>query len=762
MNVIKRDNSIQPVDFSKITERLSKLTKENNLQIDPIFIAQKVCASLSNNIKTTELDKLAAETAASMSTDDPDYGTLAAAITVSDIHKNNQDRDFIDVIENTTNIDPNILNFAKRYRKNILDTIDYQRDYLFDYFGIKTLEKSYLQKDDNNLTSERPQDLFMRVSLGIHWGGASPHATGCESEREDSMLADALETYDYMTRKMFTHATPTLYNAGLKDPQLASCFLQDIGDDSITSIYKTLGDVAQISKYAGGIGLHIHNIRSQGSEINKVPNMCKGITPMLKVFNETAKYVNQGGRRAGSIAVYLQVDHPDIFTFLDLKKNTGDEDDRARDLFYAAWIPDLFMERVKSNQQWSLFCPHTAPNLADVYGEEYNALYKQYEAEHRYTRQVPAQELWFAICTAQIETGTPYMLYKDAINRGSNQMNLGTIKSSNLCCEICQYTSKEETAVCNLASICLPQYIHDTVFDFKELRKVAGMLTKNLNKVIDNNFYPTEEAKVSNFRHRPIGIGVQGLADTYIMLGMPFETPEAHELNRQIFETIYLGAMEASLDLAKTHGPYETFAGSPLSEGLFQFDLKNYDNDKLMYKKEWEILRNDIKKNGVRNSLLIAPMPTASTSQIMGNNECIEPYTSNVYLRRTLAGEFVVINKHLVNQLKKDNMWNREAKNNLIKSKGVYEGPNKDLYKTVWEISQKSIIDQAADRQNFVCQSQSMNLFIAKPDIRKLSSMHFYGHSKGLKTGMYYLRTKPAADPIQFTVEKEECDMCSG
>ena len=568
-----------------------------------------------------------------------------------------------------------------------------------------------------------------------------------------------------MSHKMFIHATPTLYNAGLEDPQLASCFLQDIGDDSISSIYKTLSDSAQISKHAGGIGLHIHNIRSQGSEINKVPNMCKGLVPMLKVFNETAKYVNQGGKRSGSFAIYLQVDHPDIFQFLDMKKNTGDEDDRARDLFYAAWIPDLFMQHVKQNKKWCLFCPHKAPGLSDVYGEEYNQLYKKYEKEKLYTRQVNAQELWFAICTAQIETGTPYMLYKDAANKRSNQMNLGTIKSSNLCTEIVQYTSKTETAVCNLASICLPQFINkENNFNFKELRKVSGILTKNLNKVIDRSYYPIKEAKTSNFNHRPIGIGVQGLADTYIMLGYSYESEEARELNKKIFETIYLGAMEMSIHLAKSLGPYSSFEGSPLSEGMFQFDLNNYDNDKLYYKEEWTRLRNEVKIHGARNSLLLAPMPTASTSQIMGNNECIEPYTSNVYLRRTLAGEFVVINKHLVNYLKENNLWNKDQKNKLIKNRGVYEGPNKDIFKTVWEISQKSIIDQAADRQNFICQSQSLNLFIAKPDIRKLTSMHFYAFEKGLKTGMYYLRTQPAADPIQFTVESQAqvCESCSG
>ena len=758
MNVIKRDNTIQGVDFNKITERISKVINEQTLEIDPISIAQKVCSSLSDNIKTTELDKLTAEIAVSMSTTHPDYSTLAAAITISDMHKNTKGLVFSDVINLLPNIDQSLKNFIQENKDTINSEIDYNKDYLFDYFAIKTLEKAYLHK---NL--ERPQDLFMRVALAIHYPS----------------LQDAFETYHYMSDKKFIHATPTLYNGGTNQQQLASCFLQDIGDDSISSIYKTLADSAQISKYAGGIGLHIHNIRSSGSEINKIPNMSRGILPMLKVFNETAKYVCQSGKRNGSIAIYLQVDHPDIFQFLDMKKNTGDEDDRARDLFYAAWIPDLFMERVKNNQMWSLFCPHTAPGLADVHSEEYNALYKQYEEEHRYTRQVKAQELWFAICTSQIETGTPYMLYKDSINRKSNQMNLGTIKSSNLCTEIVQYTSKEETAVCNLASICLPQFIRGVApphgamplalgeFDFKELRKVAGILTKNLNNVIDRNFYPIPEAETSNMRHRPIGIGVQGLADTYILLNMPFESQEAKELNKKIFETIYLGAMESSLALAKQYGPYESFHGSPLSEGMFQFNLSENKNIDLYYKEEFTKLRNEIKIHGVRNSLLVAPMPTASTSQIMGNNECIEPYTSNLYLRRTMAGEFVVINKHLVKDLLSLNLWSKQLKDSIIQHNGSIQNipqiPDnlKSLYKTAWEISQKVLIDQASDRQNFICQSQSMNLFIGKPDMSKLSSMHFYAWTKGLKTGMYYLRTQPAANPIQFTIDPV-CESCSG
>lgn len=764
MNVIKRDGAIQGVDFNKITERIQNIVNEQNLSIDPIKIAQKVCTSLSDNIKTTELDKLTAEIAVSMSTIHPDYNVLASHISVSDIHKNLKGKSFFDVINQLPNIDPKIIEFIEvpTNHNKIQDTIKYDKDFLFDYFAIKTLERAYLYKDTKKQTAERPQDLFMRVALGIHHDLNNPNS-----------INDVLETYKYMSDKKFIHATPTLFNAGTTTPQLASCFLQDIGDDTISSIYKTLGDSAQISKYAGGIGLHIHNIRATGAEINKVPNMCKGILPMLKIFNDTAKFVCQSGKRPGSIAIYLQVDHADIFQFLDLKKNTGDEDDRARDLFYAAWIPDLFMQRVKEDGMWSLFCPHSAPGLADVYGEEYESLYKRYEQEHRYKKQVKAQELWFAICTSQIETGTPYMLYKDSINKKSNQMNLGTIKSSNLCTEIVQYTSKEETAVCNLASICLPQFIkgmQPPEFDFKELRKVAGILTNNLNKVINRNFYPIPEAEQSNFKHRPIGLGVQGLADTYIMLRMNFDSNEAKELNKKIFETIYLGAMEKSLELSKSLGPYETYKGSPISEGMFQFDLAGLPPEELYYQQEWQHLRNEIKEHGVRNSLLIAPMPTASTSQIMGNNECIEPYTSNIYLRRTMAGEFVVINKHLIKDLQNLSLWTPQMKDTIIQQNGSVQNipsiPDnlKTLYKTAWEISQKVLIDQSADRQNFICQSQSLNLFIGKPTIQKLTSMHFYGWSKGLKTGMYYLRTQPAANPIQFTItpDNQVCESCSG
>lgn len=760
MNVIKRDNSIQGVDFNKITKRIKTIINEQNLTIDPIILAQKVCSSLSDNIKTTELDKLTAELAIAMATVNPEYNTLAAAISISDLHKNLKSIKFSDIPSMSNHYDDNLKDFIISNKYNINNAIDYNADYKFDYFGLKTLEKAYLLKNKNSQIIERPQDLFMRVALGIHYN---------QQDQNTTILENAFETYTHMSNKKFIHATPTLFNAGSKQPQLASCFLQDIGDDSIASIYKTLADSAQISKYAGGIGLHIHNIRSTGSSINNIPNTCRGIVPMLKNFNETAKYVCQSGRRPGSIAIYLQVDHPDIFQFLDLKKNNGDEEDRARDLFYALWIPDLFMQRVKEDGIWSLFCPHSAPNLSDVYGEEYNTMYLQYESEKRYSKQVKAQELWFAICTAQIETGTPYMLYKDAVNTKSNQKNVGTIKSSNLCTEVVQYTSKEETAVCNLASICLPQFItENNTFDFDDLRSVAQIITKNLNKVIDLNYYPTKEAKLSNKRHRPIGIGVQGLADVYIKLRMPFDSAEAKDLNKKIFETIYLGAVEASTELAKIKQPYETYTHSPMSQGKFQFDLWNIDRNELYYKSEWENVAKEIQSHGIYNSLFLAPMPTASTSQIMGNNECIEPYTSNIYLRRTIAGEFVVINKHLVKDLQEHNLWNTEMKDTIIRHNGSVQNipqiPNtlKQLYKTAWEISQKVLIDQSADRAPFICQSQSLNLFIAKPSIQKLTAMHFYAWNKGLKTGMYYLRTQPAANPIQFTISPSEiCENCS-
>ena len=751
MKVIKRDGSIEDVDFNKITTRIRKIIDKNNLSIDPIILSQKICSSIHDNIKTTELDSYAADLAISMSSNEYEYATLASCILVSDIHKNLRGISFSKLLSNMNDITDDIKNIVIQYRDTLESVLDYNRDYLFDYFGIKTLERAYLEKDEYGNICERPQDLFMRVSLGIH---------GNDIKR-------VIETYYMMSNKKFIHATPTLFNAGKKNGQLASCFLQSIGDDCITDIYGTLSKTAQISKYAGGIGMHIHNIRSKGSMINGKKNLSQGIIPMLKVYNDTARYINQNGKRPGSIAIYLQVDHPDIFDFLDLKKNTGDEEARARDLFYALWIPDLFMERVKNNEMWSLMCPHECPGLSDVYGSDYNELYKSYELKGLYKKQVKAQELWYAICTSQIETGLPYMLYKDSINTKSNQKNVGVIKSSNLCCEICIYSSKEETAVCNLASICLPSYLNNGEFDYVELRKISRILTRNLNNVIDNTYYPTIETKRSNLKHRPIGIGVQGLADVYIKMNLSFESDKAKIVNKKIFETIYIGAIEESIQLAKYNGAYESFEGSPISKGIFQFNMWDIDESTLMYTDEWDRLRNDIKLYGIRNSLLVAPMPTASTSQIMGNNECFEPYTSNIYLRRTLAGEFVVVNKHLVKELNDLGLWNTNIKNDIIKHNGSIQHLDsvpdsfKSIYKTVWEISQRVIIDQAVDRSAFVCQSQSMNLFISDPTMQKLTSMHFYAWSKGLKTGMYYLRTKPASNPIQFTIEPT-CEMCSG
>ena len=751
MKVIKRDGSIEDVDFNKITTRIRKIIDKNNLSIDPIILSQKICSSIHDNIKTTELDSYAADLAISMSSNEYEYATLASCILVSDIHKNLRGISFSKLLSNMNDITDDIKNIVIQYRDTLESVLDYNRDYLFDYFGIKTLERAYLEKDEYGNICERPQDLFMRVSLGIH---------GNDIKR-------VIETYYMMSNKKFIHATPTLFNAGKKNGQLASCFLQSIGDDCITDIYGTLSKTAQISKYAGGIGMHIHNIRSKGSMINGKKNLSQGIIPMLKVYNDTARYINQNGKRPGSIAIYLQVDHPDIFDFLDLKKNTGDEEARARDLFYALWIPDLFMERVKNNEMWSLMCPHECPGLSDVYGSDYNELYKSYELKGLYKKQVKAQELWYAICTSQIETGLPYMLYKDSINTKSNQKNVGVIKSSNLCCEICIYSSKEETAVCNLASICLPSYLNNGEFDYVELRKISRILTRNLNNVIDNTYYPTIETKRSNLKHRPIGIGVQGLADVYIKMNLSFESDKAKIVNKKIFETIYIGAIEESIQLAKYNGAYESFEGSPISKGIFQFNMWDIDESTLMYTDEWDRLRNDIKLYGIRNSLLVAPMPTASTSQIMGNNECFEPYTSNIYLRRTLAGEFVVVNKHLVKELNDLGLWNTNIKNDIIKHNGSIQHLDsvpdsfKSIYKTVWEISQRVIIDQAVDRSAFVCQSQSMNLFISDPTMQKLTSMHFYAWSNGLKTGMYYLRTKPASNPIQFTIEPT-CEMCSG
>lgn len=752
MRVLKRNGTYENVDFNKITKRLRNLSLEAGISIDPIIIAQKVCSAIHDKVTTTELDKLASEVSISMATTHYDYGTLAGYIVASDLqkHVSHTFTEGIKILYESKYLAKETFDIAMKYEKEINEALDYNRDYSFDYFALKTLEKGYLQKVNDQII-ERPQDMFMRVSIGIH----------------GDSIDEIIDTYNGMSKKLFTHATPTLFNSGSTRPQLASCYLVQMQDDSIKGIYDTLSDCATISKWAGGIGLSVHNIRSNGSSIRGIKNACTGIVPMLKVFNDTARYVNQEGKRPGSIAIYLQVDHPDIFSFLDLKKNTGDEEERARDLFYALWIPDLFMKRVQENGKWSLFCPNTCPGLSKLYGKEYEELYTQYEMSGKAKKTYDAQELWFAILTSQIETGTPYMLYKDACNRKSNQKNLGVITSSNLCCEVLEYTAPDEIAVCNLASICLPQFIENDTFNHEKLHEITKVVTRNLNKVIDRGFYPVDKARYSNMKNRPIGIGVQGLADVYMKLRMAFDSNDAKQMNIDIFETIYHAAMESSMELAIKNGPYSTFEGSPLSEGKFQFDLWDKNEATFSGRYDWNELRKKVMKNGAYNSLLVAPMPTATTSQIMGNNEAIEPYTSNIYLRRTVAGEFVVVNKHLMKDLLEAGIWTTELKDKIIYNQGsiqsIPEISNeiKELYKTSWELSQKVLIDQSADRAIFVCQTQSLNLFVPKPSFKIMSSMHFYGFSKGLKTGMYYLRTKPAAAAIQFTINNQECEACS-
>ena len=753
MFVIKRDGKRETVKFDKITARIEKLCYGFHL-IDPIDVAKKVIEGLFDGVTTSELDNLAAETAASLTTKHPDYALLASRIAVSNLHKNTIKsfsetmRLLHDYVDSKTGKDASLIadDVWEVIEKNaeLLDsTIIYDRDFGFDYFGFKTLEKSYLLKVEGKIV-ERPQHLFMRVSIGIH--------------KED--VESAIKTYHLMSERWFTHATPTLFNAGTPKPQMSSCFLLTMKDDSIEGIYDTLKQTAKISQSAGGIGLSIHNVRATGSYISGTNGTSNGIIPMLKVFNDTARYVDQGGgKRKGAFAIYLEPWHADVFDFLDLRKNHGKEEMRARDLFYALWVSDLFMRRVEANEDWSLFCPHEAPGLADCWGKEFEALYEKYEKEGRARRTVKAQELWFAILDAQVETGTPYLLYKDAANGKSNQQNLGTIKSSNLCTEIMEYTDANEVAVCNLASLALPRYIQNGVFDHNKLYEVTYQAAINLNKIIDNNYYPVEEARYSNLRHRPIGLGVQGLADTFIQLRMPFESEEAKKLNIEIFETIYFAAMTASKDLAIKDGAYETFKGSPLSKGQFQFDLWNIKPESGRW--DWENLRLDVMNHGVRNSLLVAPMPTASTSQILGNNECFEPYTSNIYTRRVLSGEFIVVNKYLLRDLVNRGLWDTEMKDKIITANGsiqdIAEIPAdvKELYKTVWEIKMRSIIDMAADRGAYVCQSQSLNLFINAPNASKLTSMHFYAWKKGLKTGMYYLRTQAASQAVKFTVENQ-------
>ena len=757
MQVIKRSNKKESVSFDKVTARINKLCYGLNSKfVDPIEISKKVVQGLYDGVRTTDLDNLAAETSATMAARHPDYAILAARIAVSNLHKNTEKSFSVTMERLFRYIDPKTNMVAGlisddtiqiiREHADLLDSsIIYDRDYSFDYFGFKTLEKSYLLRMDGEVV-ERPQHMLMRAAVGIH----------------GKDIVSVIETYTLMSEKWFIHATPTLFNAGTPKPQLSSCFLLSMTDDSIPGIFETLSRCAKISQSAGGIGISVHNVRAKGSYIKGTGGTSNGIIPMLKVFNDTARYVDQGGgKRKGAFAVYLEPWHADIFDFLDLKKNHGKEELRARDLFYAMWVPDLFMERVKDNGKWSLFCPNEAPGLHECYGSEFVALYHKYETEGRARKTINAQDLWFAILESQIETGTPYILYKDACNNKSNQKNLGTIKSSNLCTEIIEYTAPDEVAVCNLASISLSKFVAEDKksFDFEKLHDITKVITRNLNKIIDINYYPIPEAQNSNFRHRPIGIGVQGLADAFILMRMPFDSDEAKKLNTDIFETIYNAALEESCALAQKDGSYQTFAGSPTSNGILQFDMWGIDPGQSRY--DWKKLKEDIKTKGLRNSLLLAPMPTASTSQILGNNECFEPYTSNIYTRRTLSGEYIIVNKHLLKDLTRLGLWNDELKQKLMAANGsvanIPEIPAelKALYKTVYEISQKIIIDQAADRGAFICQSQSLNLFVENPNFAKLSSMHFYGWQKGLKTGMYYLRSKAAVDPIKFTLDEQ-------
>jgi len=786
MYVVKRDGRKEAVKFDKITARIVKMCYGLDPLVSPEAVAMKVIEGIYDGVSTSDLDNLAAEVAAAKTIDHPDYALLASRIAVSNLHKETK-KTFSEVIEDLhLYIDPKTNQNASlvaddvyaiiQENKEALDSsIIYDRDFRYDYFGFKTLTRSYLMRLNGKI-AERPQQMLMRVAVGIH--------------KHD--IASAIKTYNLMSEGWFTHATPTLFNAGTPKPQMSSCFLLTMKEDSIEGIYDTLKSCAQISQSAGGIGLAIHDIRATGSYIKGTNGTSNGIVPMLRVFNDTARYVDQGGgKRKGSFAMYIEPWHADVFDFLDLKKNHGKEEQRARDLFYALWIPDLFMQRVKENGDWTLMCPHECPGLSDTHSAEFEALYTKYEKEGKGRKTIKAQDLWFKILESQIETGTPYMLYKDAANAKSNQQNLGTIKSSNLCTEIIEYTAPDEVAVCNLASIALPKYVtEEGTFDHDKLFEVTYQATLNLNRIIDENFYPVEAAKNSNLRHRPIGLGVQGLADTFIMLGLPFESEEARALNREVFETIYFASMTASKDLAKVEGPYETIKGSPVSKGIFQFDMWGVTPTNRW---EWDILKEEVKKHGVRNSLLLAPMPTASTAQILGNNECFEPYTSNIYTRRVLSGEFIIVNKHLLKDLVREGLWNKDMRQKIMTANGSIQNINevpqrlKDLYKTAWEISQKAIIDQAADRGAYICQSQSLNIFMENANFGKLTSMHFYGWEKGLKTGMYYLRTKAATDAIKFTVEKtvieeptaksleeqaaaiacsldnpDSCEMCSG
>jgi ribonucleoside-diphosphate reductase alpha subunit len=753
MYVIKRDGRKEQVKFDKITARIKKLCYGLHASVDPLKIAMKVIEGVFDGVTTSQLDNLAAEVAATNAVTHPDYALLASRIAVSNLHKGTK-KSFSETMKDLHSyMDPKNGDRAALIADDVHEIIQenadfldsniiYDRDFNYDYFGFKTLERSYLLKTDG-VVAERPQHMLMRVSVGIH--------------KND--LESAVATYNLMSEGWFTHATPTLFNSGTPKPQMSSCFLLTMKEDSIGGIYDTLKQTAKISQNAGGIGLAIHDIRAKGSYIKGTNGTSNGIVPMLKVFNDTARYVDQGGgKRKGSFAIYVEPWHADIFDFLDLKKNHGKEEQRARDLFYALWIPDLFMKRVEQDGEWTLMCPNECPGLTDTHNEEFEALYLKYEKEGKGRKTIKAQELWFKIIESQIETGTPYMLYKDAANGKSNQQNLGTIRSSNLCTEIIEYTAPDEVAVCNLASIALPKFVKDGNFDHQRLFDVAYQVTKNLNRIIDENYYPIVEARNSNMRHRPIGIGVQGLADAFILLRHPFDSEEARTLNKDIFETIYYAAATASKDLAKAEGAYDTFKGSPASEGKLQFDMWGVTPSKRW---EWDVLKEEIKEHGLRNSLLMAPMPTASTAQILGNNECFEPYTSNIYTRRVLSGEFIIVNKHLLRDLTKLGLWDENMKNKLIAANGsvqnIKEIPDnlKVLYRTAWEISQKAILDMSADRGAFICQSQSLNIFMENANFGKLTSMHFYGWKKGLKTGMYYLRTKAATDAIKFTVDKK-------
>ncbi len=757
MYVVKRDGHREPVMFDKITDRIKKLCYGLNEMVDAVKVAMRVIEGLYDGVTTSELDNLAAETAAAMTVTHPDYALLAARIAISNLHKNTKKsfsetmNDMFHYVNPRTNQEAPLL--SEEVHQVIMENAEfldshviYNRDFNYDYFGFKTLERSYLLKINGKIV-ERPQHMLMRVAVGIHLND----------------LQSVIETYDLMSKKFFTHATPTLFNAGTPKPQMSSCFLLTMKDDSIDGIYDTLKQTAKISQSAGGIGLSIHNVRATGSYIRGTNGTSNGIVPMLRVFNDTARYVDQGGgKRKGSFAIYIEPWHADIFEFLDLKKNTGKEEMRARDLFFAMWISDLFMQRVENDAEWTLMCPNECPGLYDTYGEKFDELYTSYELAGKGRKTIRARELWEKILESQIETGTPYMLYKDAANRKSNQKNLGTIRSSNLCTEILEYTSEDEIAVCNLASISLPMFVEDGKFNHELLYNVTKRVTRNLNKVIDRNYYPVPEAENSNLRHRPVGLGVQGLADAFIMMRLPFTSDEAKQLNQEIFETIYFAAVTASMELAKEEGPYSTFQGSPISQGEFQYNLWGLKDSDLSGRWDWTSLRKEVMEHGVRNSLLLAPMPTASTSQILGNNEAFEPYTSNIYTRRVLSGEFIVVNKHLLEDLVKHGLWNENLKQEIMRHNGSIQNIDiipqdlKELYKTVWEMSMKDIIDMSRQRGYFIDQSQSLNLFMQDATFAKLTSMHFYAWKSGLKTGMYYLRTKSAVDAIKFTLSNEK------